>query len=65
MHDDLADALYMAALAIPADFRIGATTREPAGTEWLTTPGGIAIPRRPRPRFKSLRIRGGVLHAFN
>jgi hypothetical protein len=65
LHDDLADALYLAALAIPADFRFGPTTPEPDGTEWLTTPGGIAIPRHPRPRLNSLRVRGGVLRAFD
>jgi len=65
VHDDLADALYLAALAMPANLRPGATSPEPAGCEWLTTPAGIAIPRRPRPIYAHLSRRAGVLHAYN
>lgn len=36
-----------------------------SGTGLVADLGGNAIPRRPRRRFNSLRIRGGVLHAFN
>lgn len=65
VHDDLADALYLAALAMPPAPRYGRPSPEPSRCEWTTTPAGIAVPRLPRPRFTSLRRRGGVLHAFD
>lgn len=65
VHDDLADALSLAVAAAPPDMDPGITTPEPPGAEWLSTPGGVRVPSRPRPRRGGLGARRAVLRAFD
>lgn len=58
IHDDLAMALALAASAVNPDVGLGAPGGEPAGTEWLVTPGGRKVPANPRPRYSALRSTG-------
>lgn len=54
VHDDLADALSLAATAIPLTARSGTATDAPPEIEWVSTSAGIHVPLFPRPR------RGGI-----
>ena len=50
VHDDLADALSLAASAIPPDTKGGVPSEEPEGVELTETSGGVRVPASPRPR---------------
>lgn len=53
---DRAMALSMAALAVPLSPSEGRCRRgEHEATNWITTPNGLVIPRRPRPRLDAFR----------
>lgn len=52
---DRAMALSMAALAVPMSPSEGRCREgDDAATDWITTPNGLMIPRRPRPRLNAL-----------
>jgi hypothetical protein len=55
VHDDLADALSLAATGIPTDRVRRTYTPVPDGVDFIETPSGIQVPRHPRP------VSGGLL----
>lgn len=64
VHDDLADGASLAISALPPDLDPGIATSAPPGIEYLETPGGVLVPRHPRPRRGSLGAVRGRVHAW-
>lgn len=58
IHDDLTDALSLAVAALPEDWTPGHPSDFHDDVELIETPGGLVVPKYPRPRKDALRRRG-------